>query len=531
MDKKNIQLIVPMSGIGKRFLDAGYQDPKPLIDVDGMPIIQHVVNLFPNVTDILFICNKIHQEKTDMQNILKNIFPECRIKWIPEHKKGPVYTVMTAFGDISDEKETIISYCDYGTVWNFDNFLTTVRSGDFDGGIPCYKGFHPHMLGSDNYAFCQEDRNVLLKIKEKEPFTDNKMNEYASNGTYYFKNGFIMKKYFEKLIKKDINLKGEYYISLVYNLMIEDNLRTKIFEIDKMLQWGTPYDLEVYKSWSNFFRNFEQIPKTPDTRNTTLILPMAGKGSRFSECGYTIPKPFIDVDGEAMVISATKCLPQTKNQVFIGLTEHFKDENFKDYNTIKKNYPKSNVITIEKVSDGQAATCEIGILEYKSSNDYPILISACDNGVRYNQEKYDKLLNDESVDVIVWAFRNNPTSKNNPDMYSWLDVDPETSQIKKVYTKKFVFSDPLKSYAIIGTMFFRKTSYFLNGLRRNYESKLKTNGEYYVDDVINQNIEMGLNVKVFEVENYICWGTPDDYKTYNYWEDFFANCLWHSYKK
>ena len=49
MSKKNIQLIIPMSGIGKRFIDAGYSEPKPLIKVDGKPIIEHVLNLFPNI--------------------------------------------------------------------------------------------------------------------------------------------------------------------------------------------------------------------------------------------------------------------------------------------------------------------------------------------------------------------------------------------------------------------------------------------------------------------------------------------------
>ena len=59
----------------------------------------------------------------------------------------------------------------------------------------------------------------------------------------------------------------------------------------------------------------------------------------------------------------------------------------------------------------------------------------------------------------------------------------------------------------------------------------RTNNEFYVDDVINQNIKDGLNVKVFEVENYICWGTPDDYETYQYWQNFFHKCNWHPYHK
>ena len=60
-----------------------------------------------------------------------------------------------------------------------------------------------------------------------------------------------------------------------------------------------------------------------------------------------------------------------------------------------------------------------------------------------------------------------------------------------------------------------------NAPRTKFKHVRTHNGEFYVDDVLNQNIKDGLNVKVFEVENYICWGTPNDYKTYNYWNKYF----------
>lgn len=517
--KENIQLIIPMSGIGKRFMEAGYKDPKPLIEVDGYPIIKHVVDLFPGVTDITFICNEPHLKETNMLSILKSLAPNCKIHSIPNHKMGPVYTVAQIFDHLDDNKETIITYCDYGTVWDFDKFLKEIHNGNFDGSIPCYTGFHPHMLGSDNYAFCKEENKVLVQIKEKEPFTDNKMNEYASNGTYYFKSGKLVKKYFKELIDSGKSLKGEYYISLVYNLLVRDGLRTNIFEIQKMLQWGTPYDLEIYKSWSTYFSNIKNKELQKIYHNdTTLVLPMAGRGSRFEKEGFKDPKPLIDVDGLPMIIKAVDCLPQCGNQTFICLEEHIKSYNVDTY--IKKYYPKAQVFNINAVTEGQACTTQIGIDKSNIDLESPILISACDNGAYYDTDKYMELYNDPTVDVIVWSFRNNQTSKVNPNMYSWLDVD-ENNNIKHVSCKKFIFDDPLKTHAIIGTMFFRKAKYFVDGFKKNYEQNIRTNNEFYVDDVINQNIKSGLNVKVFEVDNYICWGTPSDYKTYNYWKEHF----------
>jgi NDP-sugar pyrophosphorylase family protein len=514
----SIQLIIPMSGIGKRFIDAGYEDPKPLIEIDGHPIIKHVVDLFPGVTDVSFICNENHIKETNMRDILESISPGCKIYEVSnDNRKGPVDAVLQIKEQIKDDSEVIISYCDYGTKWSFDSFLNDIRSRNLDGCIPCYTGFHPHMLGNDNYAFCKEDNKNLIEIKEKEPFTANKMSEYASNGTYYFKSGLLVKKYFQELINLDINIKGEYYVSLVYNLLVRDGLKVGIFEIEKMIQWGTPYDLEIYKGWSNYFSK-KDLPKINNPKNTTLILPMAGKGSRFSEKGYSLPKPLIDVDGDPMITKAVNCLPQSDNNIFICMYDHIKDYNLEK---ILNQYSNCKIKSVDKTTDGQACTCEIGINEFNLNLEDPILISACDNGVYYDTNKYLNLVSDESIDIIVWTFRNNQTSKVNPNMYAWLDVD-SYDFIKHVSCKKFIYDDPLKTHAIIGTMFFRKAKYFTEGLNANYESNITTNGEFYVDDVLNQNIKSGLKVKVFEVENYICWGTPDDYETYNYWREYFT---------
>lgn len=517
--KNNIQLIIPMSGLGQRFVDKGYQNPKPLIDIDGSPIIKHVVDLFEGVSDIIFICNEKHLKETNMLSVLKSISPNAQIFSIPCHKKGPVYAVSKIFDNINDKKEIIISYCDYGTVWDFDEFLAKARSENFDGSIPCYKGFHPHMLGSDNYAFCKENDKVLVEIKEKEPFTGDKMQEYASNGTYYFKTGRLVKKFFQKALDLKCSINGEYYVSLVYNLLVSEGLKVNIFEIEKMLQWGTPYDLEIYKSWLNYFSSIKKRDFKPKAHcDTTLILPMAGKGSRFEKEGYNKPKPLIDLDGSPMAIKALESLPQCKDQIFVALQEH--DNLYQIKDQIKRFYPKSNTILIGGPTEGQACTTCMAIEESKLDLDQPILVSACDNGAYYDVDAYMSLYNDESIDIIVWSFRNNQASKVNPDMYSWLDVD-QNDNIKHVHCKNFIFDDPLKCHAIIGTMFFRKARYFIEGFQRNLKQNIRTNGEFYVDDILNQNINMGLNVKVFEVEHYICWGTPNDYKTYNYWKDHF----------
>lgn len=515
-----MHIIIPMSGIGKRFVDAKYTDPKPLIVIEDKPIIYHIIDLFPGETKFTFICNNKHLKETKMREILLAKVPNANIFEVSvEDRKGPVDAVLQAQELIEDLEEIIISYCDYGTEWDYKEFKKEMEDSKVQGSIACYTGFHPHMLGSDNYAFVKETNMWLDEIQEKKPFTENKMNEYASNGTYYFKSGAIVKKYFQKLIDLNISTNGEYYVSMVYNLLKQDNLDTKIFSIKKMLQWGTPKDLEEYLVWSNYFlkRDSNFNKSFTDKYNTTLVLPMAGAGSRFFNVGYSDPKPLLDIEGLPMVIQAVNQLPSTSKQIFICQNEHLKK--YPIDKTIYNYYKNSNIIDIDYITEGQACTCELAFKSTNISLNDHLMISACDNGVYYDINEYTKLLDDESVDIIIWSFSNNPTGKLYPNMYAWLDVD-DNNFIKRVSIKK-PFNDCENKHAIIGTMLFKKAKYYLKGLELIYENNLRTNGEFYVDNMIEPLVNAGYRCKIFDVTNYLCWGTPNDYKTYNYWYEYF----------
>lgn len=250
-----MQVIIPMSGMGQRFVNAGYTDPKPLIVIDGKPIIEHVVEMFTGETKFIFICNSKHLKETNMRSELERIAPNGHIVEIAPHKLGPVYAVKQIEDLIEDQEEVIVNYCDFAVSWDYHDFLKNTRDRKADGAVPAYKGFHPHMLGTTNYAFMRSKEQWMLEIKEKEPFTDNRMQEFASTGTYYFRKGEFVKKYFSELIERNVNLNGEFYVSLIYNLLVEDGLSVSIYDIQHMLQWGTPGDVEEYNNWSKYFTN------------------------------------------------------------------------------------------------------------------------------------------------------------------------------------------------------------------------------------------------------------------------------------
>ena len=178
------------------------------------------------------------------------------------------------------------------------------------------------------------------------------------------------------------------------------------------------------------------------------------------------------------------------------------------------------------MTEGQAITCSLGLKDADENSS--LLVAATDNGMIYNKEKYQQLINDENVDAIIFTFRHHVSSENNPQMYGWVKTD-DKDNATGVSVKMQISDDPYNDHAIVGTFWFKKVVYFNTALENLLDKDIRVNGEYYVDSLMGEVIELGLKVKVFEVNNYICWGTPDDYKTFVYWQSFFHKASWHPY--
>ena len=248
----------------------------------------------------------------------------------------------------------------------------------------------------------------------------------------------------------------------------------------------------------------------------TILIPMAGEGSRFVDENYEDPKPLIDVSGKPMVVQAVNFLPKAENHVFICRKEHINDYGLAS--TLKLEYPDCKIIDINYLTEGQASTCLLG--KDQVSQEKSLLIGACDNGMTWNQNKYNSYISDESIDALIWTFRNNVTVKLNPKMYGWVVIDEENIA-QKVSCKVPISDNSVHDHAVVGTFWFRKAKHFFYYTEKLIKKNRRINNEFYVDEVMNESIEDGLNIKVFEIDKYICWGTPNDLYVYQYWENYF----------
>lgn len=255
-----MQVVVPMSGLGSRFVEAGYSEIKPLIKVNGRPMIEWVCDLFPGNHDFIFICRSEHLEHTKLHKELKRIKPGGVIVEIEGHRKGPVYAVSQAWEKIDPQKPLLINYCDFFMNWDFSDFCNSVKNQNWKGAIPCYTGFHPHLIPKENkYAVCKEEDGVLTDIEEKHRYHEDPFMNNHSAGTYYFSSGDYAKQVYEEMLKReDLALNGEYYSSLAYKISLERGDKILVYKkITHFCQWGTPADLEEFNRWGKIIQHYQ----------------------------------------------------------------------------------------------------------------------------------------------------------------------------------------------------------------------------------------------------------------------------------
>ena len=520
-----MQIVIPMSGFGERFRRAGYTVPKPLIEVGGAPIIEHVVRMFPGEANFVFICNQDHLDDPSyrMRETLTALAPQGRIAGIAPHRKGPVYAVAQVFDAIRDDEPVIVNYCDFTCYWDYAHFRRFVAESDCDGAIPAYRGFHPHSLGTGFYAYVREANGWGSAIQEKQPFTDQPMQEYASSGTYYFASGALMKQAFRDVMERGIEVNGEHYVSLAYVPLFEQSRRIAVYDLQHFMQWGTPDDLADYLQHDRAFR----LLATPERRRPaqhagTLLVPMAGAGARFAAEGYTLPKPLIPASGTPMALAATADLPATDRQVFV--LRHDLPHVAETERALRQRYPSARIVMLKALTEGQAVTClqALGDVDLAA----PLTIGACDTGALYDAQRFAALMKDPGIDVVVWGFRGHTPARRKPTSYGW--VDAENGVVRGVAVKE-ALRDPTTDPVVIGTFTFKRASDFKAAAERMMARNARVNGEYYVDTCINDAIALGLKIVLFEIEAYLCWGTPDELRTFEYWQSCFHKWDHHPY--
>jgi dTDP-glucose pyrophosphorylase len=227
-----MKVIIPMAGLGSRFSEQGYENPKPFIDVDGKPMIRRVVDcLGLHEYEHVFICNAEHLQKFN----LSEIFPDIKFSVVQLNKttEGAACSVYMAHKVMNINEDFLVVNSDQLLFYDKTE-VERVRASDLSGCIWCFIG------EGNNWSYARlSPTGQVAEIAEKRQISNT-----ATAGMYYWKNWHQYLSALSRMMIANDRVNNEFYVAPVFNYT---NGRTEIRMVDRVEQLGTPEELRAYE--------------------------------------------------------------------------------------------------------------------------------------------------------------------------------------------------------------------------------------------------------------------------------------------
>mgnify|MGYP001456745768 FL=1 len=233
-----------------------------------------------------------------------------------------------------------------------------------------------------------------------------------------------------------------------------------------------------------------------ESKTMNVLIPMAGRGSRFATQGYTFPKPLIDVKGKPMIQVVTENLNIKANYTFIVQKEHY--EKYSLQHLLNLIAPGCNIVQVDGITEG--AACTTLLAKEFIDNDEPLLMANSDQFVEWDSNETLYAFTNGNCDGGIITF----PATHPKWSYAKLGEDGYVSEVAE---KK-----PISEHATVGIYWWAKGSDYVKYAEQMIEKDIRVNNEYYVCPVFNEAIGDGKKVRIKEIEKEGMWGigTPED---------------------
>jgi HAD superfamily hydrolase (TIGR01509 family) len=229
-------------------------------------------------------------------------------------------------------------------------------------------------------------------------------------------------------------------------------------------------------------------------KKLNILIPMAGAGSRFSQAGYTFPKPLIEVHGKPMIQVVVENLNIEANYIFIVQKDHYEKYNLKYLLNLIA--PNCKIVQVEGITEG--AACTTLLAKEFIDNDAPLVMANSDQFVEWNSNECMYAFNADAIDGGILTF------KATHPKWSYAKIGDD-GFVSEVAEKK-----PISDNATVGVYFWKKGSDYVKYAEQMIANNIRTNNEFYVCPVFNEAIADGKKVRVKQIEKMWGIGTPED---------------------
>ena len=238
----------------------------------------------------------------------------------------------------------------------------------------------------------------------------------------------------------------------------------------------------------------------PTEQTFNIIIPMAGRGQRWIDAGYTFPKPLIEIKNKPMIQLVLENINLKGNYIFICLKEHI--ENFSLDKVLKNLKPECKIITIDEITDGAATT----ILKSKEliSNDEPIIIANCDQLINWSSARFVDFINKRNPDGVLVTYTS--THPRN----SFVRINDE-NKVVEVSEKK-----PISNLANAGVFYYKSGQEMINAIEKMINKNIRTNNEFFLSTAFNEFDLKKSEILSYHVEEVKSMGTPEELDS---WKD------------
>ena len=233
-----------------------------------------------------------------------------------------------------------------------------------------------------------------------------------------------------------------------------------------------------------------------ESKTMNVLIPMAGRGSRFASQGYTFPKPLIEVKGKPMIQVVVENLTIKANYTFIVQKEHY--EKYSLNYLLPLIAPDCNIVQVDGITEG--AACTTLLAKEFIDNDEPLIMANSDQFVEWDSNETLYAFQNDGIDGGIITF----PATHPKWSYAKLGDDGYVSEVAE---KK-----PISEHATVGIYYWKKGSDYVKYAEQMIDKDIRTNNEFYVCPVFNEAIQDGKKIRIKDIQKNGMWGigTPED---------------------
>lgn len=249
-----MQIVVPMAGAGRRFADRGYWLPKPLIAIDGIPMVVRAVRDLPPASRTVLVCNAEHVRDHQLDAVVAEWLPDCHVVVAPGLTEGQACSVALAAPHLKRDEPVLVAACDNTHDYEPARFAELVADDELDACVWTYCGEARALVRPQWYGWVSADKHARVRnIGVKQPVSSTPEHDDVISGTFWFRSAGFMLDSIARLVAGNTRVNGEFYLDSVAALLVGEGHNVQAFRTDKYIGWGTPDELDDYCRWRDYF--------------------------------------------------------------------------------------------------------------------------------------------------------------------------------------------------------------------------------------------------------------------------------------